>query len=147
MNVALYCRNIKQEDIPILQKLLDLLASRKIGVFIYKSFFESVWQKIKTRSGVSTFESHEDIRDKVDYMFSLGGDGTLLDTLTFVRHHPILIMGINPKGIKYLDLIAQRTGWQPADVRQIGELAQSVYTPFELPPGFESLRLGNGALV
>jgi NAD+ kinase len=28
-------------------------------------------------------------------MFSLGGDGTLLDTLTFVRHHPILVMGIN----------------------------------------------------
>jgi NAD+ kinase len=58
-------------------------------------FFESIWQEIKTRSGVTTFQSHEDIRDKVDYMFSLGGDGTLLDTLTFVRHNPILIAGIN----------------------------------------------------
>lgn len=95
MNVALYCRNIKQEDIPVLQNLLDLLASKKIGAYIYKNFFEGVWQEIKTRSGITTFQSHEDIRDKVDYMFSLGGDGTLLDTLTFVRHLPILIMGIN----------------------------------------------------
>ena len=95
MNVALYCRNIKPEDIPVLQKLLDLLAERKIGVFIYKNFFESIWQDIKTRSGITTFTTHDDIRDKVEYIFSLGGDGTMLDTLTFVRNYPILVMGIN----------------------------------------------------
>jgi len=95
MNIALYCRSIKREDIPVLQKILDHLASKKMGVFIYKNFFESVWSEIKTRSGIATFETHEDIRDKVEYMFSLGGDGTLLDTLTFVRNYPIQIMGIN----------------------------------------------------
>ncbi|HUM45940.1 MAG TPA: NAD kinase [Chitinophagales bacterium] len=95
MNVALYCRNIKTQDIPVLQEMLDQLAECKIGVFIYKPFFESVWAAIKTRSGISTFETHEDIRDKVEYMFTLGGDGTLLDTVTFVRDYPILVMGIN----------------------------------------------------
>jgi NAD+ kinase len=95
MNVALYCRNIKKEDIHVLQDILDHLSSRKIGVFIYKDFFESIWSEIKTRSGIFTFQSHEDIRNNVEYMFSLGGDGTLLDTLTFVRNYPILIMGIN----------------------------------------------------
>ncbi|MBK9732121.1 MAG: NAD kinase [Chitinophagaceae bacterium] len=95
MNVALYCRNIKTQDIPVLQEMLDQLAEKKIGVFIYKPFFESVWIDIKTRSGISTFETHEDIRDKVEYLFTLGGDGTLLDTVTFVRDYPILVMGIN----------------------------------------------------
>ena len=51
------------------------------------------------------------------------------------------IMGIDPSGIKYLELIARRTGWRPGDVRQIGEQMRSVYTPFDLPPGFEGLRL------
>ncbi len=55
------------------------------------------------------------------------------------------IMGIDPAGIKYLNLTAQRTGWSQKDVRQIGELPQSVYTPFDLPPGFENLRLAGGA--
>lgn len=95
MNVALYCRNIKPHDMPVLQDVLDLLAENKIGVFIYRPFFESVWAGIKTRSGISTFDSHADIRDKVEYMFSLGGDGTLLDTVTFVRDYPIQVMGIN----------------------------------------------------
>src|SRR4030095_11480044 len=99
---AIYCRIIKHEDIPVFQKILDLLTERKIGVFIYKNFFEAVWTHIKTRSGITTFESHEDIREKVDYMFSLGGDGTMLDTLTFVRNHPILILGINNGRLGFL---------------------------------------------
>jgi uncharacterized protein (DUF362 family) len=51
------------------------------------------------------------------------------------------IMGIDPAGIGYLNLIARRTGWQVNDIRQLGERTQSVYTPFDLPPGFEGLRL------
>jgi len=95
MNIALYCRSIRPEDIPVLQRILDLLSERNMGVFIFKNFFESVWEKIKTRSGVATFSNYNDIRDKVDYMFSLGGDGTLLDTISFVRNASIPIMGIN----------------------------------------------------
>jgi len=95
MNIALYCRSIREDDIPVLQKILDLLAKRKIGVYVYKSFFESVWQQIKTRAGISTFSTHEDIREKVDYMFSLGGDGTLLDTVTYVRDRNVPVIGIN----------------------------------------------------
>jgi NAD+ kinase len=78
-----------------LQKILDVLAAKNIGVFVYKDFFEGIWKEIKTRSGVSYFTTHEDIKDKTDYMFSLGGDGTLLDTLTFVRDQNIPILGIN----------------------------------------------------
>jgi uncharacterized protein (DUF362 family) len=53
------------------------------------------------------------------------------------------VMGIDPLGIKYLDLVSRRTGWSLDDIRQIGEQARSVYTPFELPPGFETLRLAS----
>ncbi len=95
MNIALYCRSIRREDIPVLQKILDLLAAKNFGVFVYKDFFESIWKEIKTRSGVATFSSHLDIQDKADFMFSLGGDGTLLDTLTFVRDKNIPVVGIN----------------------------------------------------
>jgi uncharacterized protein (DUF362 family) len=51
------------------------------------------------------------------------------------------IMGIDPGMIKYLDLVSRKTGWRWHDVRQIGELTRAVHTPFDLPPGFERLRL------
>lgn len=95
----------------------------------------------------------------VDGIDGMQGNGPILGT---ARHAGVLVagshppsvdatccqvMGINPAGIKYLDLVAGRTGWRIGDVRQIGELAQSVYTPFELPPGFEALRMRTGSLV
>ncbi len=52
------------------------------------------------------------------------------------------VMGIQPQAIKYLHLVAQRTDWRARDVRQIGETVRSVYTPFDLPPGFQKLRSG-----
>ncbi len=57
------------------------------------------------------------------------------------------IMGIDPSRIKYLDLVSRRTGWRWRDVRQIGEPARSVYTAFDLPPGFEGMRLAGGVGV
>jgi len=95
MTIALYCRSIRPDHIPVLQKILDLLSQKKIGVYIYKDFFESIWKNIKTPSGIATFSTHEEIAGKIDFMFSLGGDGTLLDTLTFVRDRNIPVVGIN----------------------------------------------------
>ncbi len=95
----------------------------------------------------------------VDGIDGMQGNGPILGTarhagvLVAGSHPPSVdatccqIMGIDPAGIKYLDLVGKRTGWRPSDVKQIGELACSVYTPFDLPPGFEGLRLGPGILV
>jgi uncharacterized protein (DUF362 family) len=95
----------------------------------------------------------------VDGIEGMQGNGPILGTtrhagvLVAGSHPPSVdatccqIMGMNPAGIKYLELVARRTGWRASDVRQIGELAPSVYTPFELPPGFQGLRLGVEALV
>ena len=93
----------------------------------------------------------------VDGIEGMQGNGPILGTakhagvLVAGAHPPSVdatccqVMGIDPRRIQYLQLIAKRTGWRAtADVRQIGELTRSVYTPFELPPGFEKLRLEKG---
>ncbi|MBA3647186.1 MAG: NAD kinase [Chitinophagales bacterium] len=132
MNIALYCRNIKEADMPVLQKILDTLSKRKIGVFIYKDFFESVWKQIKTRSGISTFSSHEDIENTVDYMFSLGGDGTLLDTICFVRHHMIPVMGINIGRLGFLANIGKENIEAAIDAIEKGSYVLDKRTMVEL---------------
>ena len=95
----------------------------------------------------------------VDGIDGMQGNGPILGTsrhtgvLVAGAHPPSVdatccqIMGIDPSGIGYLNLIAQRTGWSVGDVRQIGEVAHSAYTPFDLPPGFEALRLSRAALA
>lgn len=51
------------------------------------------------------------------------------------------IMRIDPEKIRYLKLIAQRTGWELRTVEQIAEKLSSVQTEFALIPDFEHLRL------
>jgi len=95
MKIAIYGKSLEDSVIPYVQKLFDLLAQKRIEVLIFKGFYKEVSNKIKLSKLIFPFKSHKEIRNKVDYFFSLGGDGTLLDTLTLVRDANIPIVGIN----------------------------------------------------
>jgi len=89
----------------------------------------------------------------VDGIDAMQGNGPILGS---VRHAGVIVagchppsvdatccqvMGIDPSAIRYLGLVARRTGWRTTDIRQTGESIHSVQTPFDLPPGLQGLRL------
>jgi NAD+ kinase len=53
------------------------------------------------------FDDYLGIRNKAEVFFSIGGDGTILDALTFVRDSGIPIMGINIGRLGFLSSIAK----------------------------------------
>lgn len=100
------------------------------------------------------FPSQFCIVDGIEAMQGNGpilGSGKHMGLIVAGAHPPSVdatccrIMGIDPAKIRYLNLVSQRTGWRPEDARQIGELTHAVYSPFELPPGFEGARLDRKA--
>ncbi len=95
MIIALYSRTVHVRDVAFLQKLLYALRDRKIEVLIYERYLKELKQYIDVPSTFGPFNTHDDLRDKVNYFLSLGGDGTLLDAATFVRDYNIPVMGIN----------------------------------------------------
>ncbi len=95
MQVAIYCRSILPAHLPILQQIVDLLREQGAGLYFYKPFFEQIREHLQVPPSMAAFQSHEEIQGKVDFVFSLGGDGTLLDTLTLVRQQGIPVAGIN----------------------------------------------------
>ncbi len=95
MRLAIYGRLLKDEDIPSLQELLDIIGSRQIEALIHKNYQNQFKGRLTMKGKFGTFKNHDDLNGKVDYLISLGGDGTLLDTLTFVRNSNIPILGIN----------------------------------------------------
>lgn len=101
MVVALYGRHIKPKYISFIESLISRLKDNEFDVVIHYDYF----QQLKT-SGLhrqfSTFHSYYDIKGNVDYLFSLGGDGTLLDTVSLVRDSNIPIMGINMGRLGFL---------------------------------------------
>ena len=96
MLLALYGRNVKPHNIPYVQQLFDLMEERGMKATIQEDYYEELKPIINLKKEHPTFLGHKDIMEqKVDYLLSLGGDGTLLDTLTLVRDSDIPVLGIN----------------------------------------------------
>jgi NAD+ kinase len=62
---------------------------------MHEDIFHQVSHHIAEADMVSTFRLSEELDDSFDCLISLGGDGTLLDTITLVRDKNIPVLGIN----------------------------------------------------
>jgi len=77
------------------QLFFDELQSEGITPVVFAPFFNEIRHHISLPSSCETFSSYEDLTTEVDFLVSLGGDGTLLDTVTLVRNKSIPVVGIN----------------------------------------------------
>ncbi|MCK9163106.1 MAG: NAD kinase [Bacteroidales bacterium] len=107
MKVALYGRSPKQDDIIYVQKLISEIEQRNSYVIIHKSFYEKIKDKISFSKPYKTFTNKEDLEEGVDIIFSLGGDGTLLDTLPIMGNSEIPILGINIGHLGFLTSVGR----------------------------------------
>jgi NAD+ kinase len=95
MKAAIYSRAMEEEQLPDVQLFFDELAKQKIEPFIFLNFYEQIKDSINLPADTKTFALSEDLSDDTECIISLGGDGTLLDTITIVKDKDIPIMGIN----------------------------------------------------
>src|SRR5690606_8359814 len=78
-----------------LQQLVDELLLHEIGPVIYEPFYSQVRPALQLPSELATFAAADDLDQGVDFLISMGGDGTLLDTVSFVRDKGIPVIGMN----------------------------------------------------
>src|SRR5882724_5391687 len=95
MKAAIYSRVMEVEQQKDIQLFFDELAKQKIEPIIFYHFFEQIKNNISLPADTKTFSLSEHITEEIEFIISLGGDGTLLDTVTLVRDKNISIMGIN----------------------------------------------------
>lgn len=95
MKVAIYSRVINDDEQGEVQHLFDELSRQHIEPVIYHSFFEQNRSAFQLPPDVSVFHNSSDLDSSIDFLISLGGDGTLLDTVSLVRDKDIPVLGIN----------------------------------------------------
>lgn len=95
MKVAIYSRGISADQESDVRSLFEELARNNIRTVIFEPFLETVSAVTPDRSRLKTFRDSGDLDDTIDFVISLGGDGTLLDTVTLVRNKDIPVLGIN----------------------------------------------------
>ena len=92
MKVAIYSRGGQTLQAQDLCSLLDLLEKAGIKAVVYKSLKD---QYAELASLEHVFVGSADLDEHIDALISLGGDGTLLDTVCLVRDKQIPVLGIN----------------------------------------------------
>ncbi|MCB9360526.1 MAG: NAD kinase [Flavobacteriales bacterium] len=105
MKVAIYSRELPEKHFDFVQELFIKLLSNNIEVFVFSEFYGFLKHKIDLNTSLQQFNSHTNLAT-VDFLFSIGGDGTLLETSTLVRERSIPVMGINTGRLGFLSTIA-----------------------------------------
>ena len=95
MKIAIYSRGIENNQLQDINLLLDEITGHGAEPVFFQDFFNQFYSAIKIKGKYSTFSSGDDLDASIDCMISLGGDGTLLDTVTFVKDSGIPVLGIN----------------------------------------------------
>lgn len=108
MRIALYGKSADSEGIAYLKPLFERFSHHQISYMIYKPFYEVLRSHIDLDDNPVLFTSKDVLKDKTDFLFSIGGDGTLLDTLTLVRDSGIPVMGINLGRMGFLSSISKK---------------------------------------
>ena len=113
MKIALFISRKNQLSVDCCIEIINLLgADNDISIDqAYKSYFsEDILSK------VSFFDSSKKIETNHDFLFSIGGDGTILRSITYIKDSGIPILGINTGRLGFL------TGIQKESLRKGLEL-------------------------
>ncbi len=102
MTIGVYARSVKDNHADFIKTLFTKLNKESIELIIFDKYYEFLKKEYQFNLNLPVFSSHKDIRDKVDFMISFGGDGTILETLDYVRDSGIPVMGVNTGRLGFL---------------------------------------------
>ena len=95
MRIAIYSRGIENNQLQDIGLLVNELIKYGAEPVFFQDFFNQFYSAVELGGSYSTFNCSEDMDSSIDCLISLGGDGTLLDTVTLVKDTGIPVLGIN----------------------------------------------------
>jgi len=106
MTIAIFGSPYPEHFSKYIQHLIKKLEAEYINIIIEEEFSVFLENNIRFNKSISTFNSYETLRNKADFLLSIGGDGTLLKAVTYVRELEIPIMGINTGRLGFISSIS-----------------------------------------
>jgi len=106
--VAIYGQSYSISAEKEIQVLLKVLQENNISCFIEKEFYDLMRKGNILENKYPTFSHFSDLNTSFDTLFTLGGDGTILRAVTFIRNLGIPILGINTGRLGFLATINKK---------------------------------------
>lgn len=108
MKIGIYGQFYHKEAGHYIQQLLDILDRKQIEVIIEKNFLQLIHENDTIDKDYNHFCTFQELDNSYDLFVSIGGDGTILKTVTYVRDLNIPIVGINTGRLGFLATIKKK---------------------------------------
>ncbi|BDC98019.1 NAD kinase [Persicobacter psychrovividus] len=103
MRVALHGKNFSEQSSPVMKSIFDLVIRYSSKIFLTDRYAKVLsYRQIQLPASGTFSRGH---LPEVDVVITLGGDGTLLDTLTYIGNRETPILGINTGRLGFLATI------------------------------------------
>jgi NAD+ kinase len=106
MKIGIYSRRVNQDFVGKFGEILQFLLKQNVQLQIFHAVEKQFSEELKNVQLLNSFSSKEEIVEDLDLMISIGGDGTFLETVTFIQNLDIPILGINSGRLGFLADIA-----------------------------------------
>lgn len=107
MNIALFGKSLAAENESLMRQLLEILSQHQVGLIVFKPFAQQIASCVPDCLQYAVFEDNADLSGKAEMLFSIGGDGTILDAVPFVRDSGMPVVGINMGRLGFLSSISK----------------------------------------
>lgn len=112
MKAAIYSQKKDLDTFLYLSKFISELTKRGVTPILYEQLFLD----LEFSKEFSTFNDKQDLeREKVDFFFSFGGDGTILNALIFIQDLEIPVIGVNTGRLGFLASFSKEDVFQNID--------------------------------
>lgn len=105
MKIAIYGQSSDKVSEKIFSEILNIANNRNIFLIIEKKYNSIISKNLQHNHQL--FSSHYDLDNSINLMITIGGDGTLLRSITYVRDLGIPIIGINSGRLGFLATLNQ----------------------------------------
>lgn len=109
MQVALYSRKVSKTNLPYIVELLDQFKRMGWKPVLEKEFKKQLVKKIGLDNSTLEFTSHRDFVSGIDMVVSLGGDGTFIQSVNYIRDSQVPIIGINTGRLGFLANVSKES--------------------------------------
>ncbi|MDR0803011.1 NAD kinase [Fluviicola sp.] len=102
MRIAVYSKKITKADIPLFKRFEAQAQRFGWKLVLERGLKEQLVKREGLFTGADIFTRHEDFHHGIDLAFSIGGDGTFLKTVSYIRNSEVPILGINTGRLGFL---------------------------------------------
>jgi NAD+ kinase len=106
MRIAIHGKEFNRETVPFIQELFSVLSKHQVDLRVSARFSKYLTKSTFKAFKYKVFEPNNTLKG-IDYFISVGGDGTLLESVTYIGKSDIPVLGINTGRLGFLATISK----------------------------------------